>query len=179
MGRSLSRSSKVWFFTAHLGYLFGICVDKNSEVWHRTPQIQRESCISRKIKCMPRVSSMCFQDLGSSLATLQVAKAVDFFGCLTGSAIEIADAEQAYTQADMKGDPTWVCLPPEARPSWWRNKFPNLRRPVRRLKKKRRSADIRMLGHTGNRSVTHMCKQWVSFLSVLNGHLVTITRSDR
>ena len=136
MGRSLSRSSKVWFFTAHLGYLFGICVDKNSEVWHRTPQIQRESCISRKIKCMPRVSSMCFQDLGSSLATLQVAKAVDFFGCLTGSAIEIADAEQAYTQADMKGDPTWVCLPPEARPSWWRNKFPNLRRPVRRLKKK-------------------------------------------
>ena len=73
--------------------------------------------------------------MGSSLATLQAAKAVDFFGCVPGHAIEIADAEQAYIQAEMKGDPTWICLPPEARPEWWKKKFPNLRRPVRRLKK--------------------------------------------
>ena len=76
-----------------------------------------------------------FQDLGISLATLQAAKAVDLFCCAPGHAIEIADAEQAYIQAEMKGDPTWICLPPEARPDWWEKKFPNLRRPVCRLKK--------------------------------------------
>ena len=38
----------------------------------------------------------------------------------------MVDAEQAYIQAEMKGDPTWICLPPEARPEWWKKKFPNL-----------------------------------------------------
>ena len=47
-----------------------------------------------------------FQDLGSSPATLQAAKVVDVFGCLPDHAIEIADDEQAYIQADMQGDPT-------------------------------------------------------------------------
>ena len=45
------------------------------------------------------------QDLGSSLATLQAAKVVDFFGCLLGHVVEVVDAEQAYVQAEMKGDP--------------------------------------------------------------------------
>ena len=40
-----------------------------------------------------------------------------------------------YIQAEMKGDPTWFCLPPEARPEWWRKKFPHLRRIVCRLLK--------------------------------------------
>ena len=75
------------------------------------------------------------RDGGSSPATLQAAKAVDFHGCLPGHCIEAADAEQAYIQVDMKGDPTWICLPPEARPAWWLKKFPQLRRPVCRLKK--------------------------------------------
>ena len=76
---------------------------------------------------MTEITTMqSFQDLGSSPATLQAATAVDCFGCLPDHAIEIADAEQAYIQADMEGDPTWVCLPPEARPDWWRKKCPNL-----------------------------------------------------
>ena len=75
-----------------------------------------------------------FQDLGRALATLQAAKASDFFGCLPGHSLEIADADQACIQAEMKGDPTLICLPPEARPSWWNKCFPHLRRPVRRLK---------------------------------------------
>jgi hypothetical protein len=43
---------------------------------------------------------------------------VDFFGCSLGHVVEVVDVEQAYIQAEMKGDPTWVCLPPEARPEW-------------------------------------------------------------
>ncbi|MFM7987907.1 MAG: hypothetical protein ACKPKO_52200, partial [Candidatus Fonsibacter sp.] len=42
----------------------------------------------------------------------------------------------AFIQADMKGELTWICLPPEARPAWWLKKFPQLRRPVCRMKKK-------------------------------------------
>ena len=37
-----------------------------------------------------------FQDLGSSLATLQAAKVVDFCGCLPDHVIEVVDAEQDY-----------------------------------------------------------------------------------
>ena len=73
--------------------------------------------------------------MGSSLATLQAAKAVDFYGCLPGHCIEVADAEQAYIQADIQGDPTLIGLPPEARPDWWKKSFPHLTRQVFLLKK--------------------------------------------
>ena len=56
-----------------------------------------------------------FQDLGSSPATLEAARACDADGCIPGHATEIADAEQAYIQAELKGGPSWVCLPEEAR----------------------------------------------------------------
>ncbi len=66
---------------------------------------------------------------------LQAAKVVDLFWRLPGHDIEVSDAKQAYIQVEMHGGPTWLCLPPEARPTWWRKKFPHLRRPVRRLEK--------------------------------------------
>ena len=44
---------------------------------------------------------------------------------------EVADAEQAYIQAELKSDiPTWVELPRERWPESWKN----MRRPVCRLK---------------------------------------------
>ena len=76
-----------------------------------------------------------FQDLGSSPATMEAAKIADFYGCAPGHSIDIADAIQAYIQADMKGTPTWVCLPEDERPAWWAKKYPYLRRPVCRLNK--------------------------------------------
>ena len=100
---------------------------------------------------------------------MQAAKAVDFFWRLLGHAILVADAEQAYIQADMQGDPTWVCLPPEARPEWWRKQFPDLCRPVFRLKL--RCTVIRTRELTGNSSATHMTNRWDSLLSDGNGHL--------
>ena len=84
---------------------------------------------SKEVKLTIRITKyVIFQDLGSSPATLRAAKAVDVFGCAPGHAIEIADAEQAYIQAEMKGNPTWICLPPEGRPEWWKKKIPNLGR---------------------------------------------------
>ena len=76
-----------------------------------------------------------FRDMGSAPATLEAAKAADFYGCLPGHVIETADGEQAYVQADMKGTPTWICLPPEQSPAWWRQKYPHMKKPVCRLLK--------------------------------------------
>ena len=72
-----------------------------------------------------------FQDLGSSLATMEASKACDFVGCLPGNTSEQADAEQA--QAYLKGPETWVQLPEEHLPERW--KTLGLKRPVVRLKK--------------------------------------------
>ena len=74
-----------------------------------------------------------FRGMGSSPATLEVAKAVDFYGCLSGHAIDIEDGEQAYVQAEMQGTPTRICLPHDQRPSWWRKRYPNTKKLVCRL----------------------------------------------
>ena len=50
---------------------------------------------------------------------------------MPGHGIEIADAEQAYIQADLHGTETWVCLPPEARSKEMKKFY----RPVVQLKK--------------------------------------------
>ena len=73
--------------------------------------------------------------MGSTPATLEAAKAADFCGCLPGHVIEIADGEQAHVQAEMKGTPTWICFPPDQRPVWWAQAYPNMKKPVRRLLK--------------------------------------------
>jgi hypothetical protein len=50
---------------------------------------------------------------------MEAAKAADCYGLFPGHAVEQADAEQAYTQAKLGGTPTWVRLPPDARPAAW------------------------------------------------------------
>ena len=80
----------------------------------------------------PNFDAAIFQDLGSSPSTMEAAKVVDFFGSAPGHVLETADAEQAYIQAEMKGTPTWVCLPPDQRPTSWEKL--NLRRPVCRMR---------------------------------------------
>ena len=56
-----------------------------------------------------------FQDLGRSPANMDASWASGCYGCFLGHDVEIAYAEQAYIQADLKGIETWVCLPWEAR----------------------------------------------------------------
>ena len=46
--------------------------------------------------------------------TLQEAKAAVFFGCLPGDSLGIADAEQAYIQADTKATPLGYVCPQRA-----------------------------------------------------------------
>ena len=56
-----------------------------------------------------------FQDLGSSPASMEAGKAVDAYGCMAGHDIEQADAEQAYVQAYLEGEETWIHLCDEFR----------------------------------------------------------------
>ncbi|MFM7978150.1 MAG: reverse transcriptase domain-containing protein, partial [Candidatus Fonsibacter sp.] len=122
-------------YTVHMRYLFGICVEKNAELDPSLRRFKGRVVFQGNQVYDQDHNYAIFQDLGSSLATLQAAKAVAFYGCLPDHCIEVADAEQAYIQADMHVDPTWICLPPEARPEWWKKLFPHLRRPVCLLKK--------------------------------------------
>ena len=55
-----------------------------------------------------------FQDLGSSPAAMEASRAADAYGMLPGHDIEVADADQAYTQSYLEGPiQTWVSIPKE------------------------------------------------------------------
>ena len=62
---------------------------------------------------------------------MEASKTADFYGCQEGHTIEVADAEQAYVQADMKGNPTWIALPWEEVPE----QYEHMHKPVIRLRK--------------------------------------------
>lgn len=70
-----------------------------------------------------------FQDSSSCPATMEAARCADAYGARPGHRIEQSDAEQAYTQARLKGLPTWVELPEEEWPESWQG----MRRPARPL----------------------------------------------
>ena len=74
-----------------------------------------------------------FQDLGNSPATFEASRWADFYGCLPGHGVKLADAIQAYIQAVLTGPPCWVELPEDAWPD--DIDFRKFRRPVVRLVK--------------------------------------------
>ena len=120
-------------FEVHMGYLLGICVEKNSELSLDNPvrKFKGRVVFQGDRVVDQNYDAAMFQDLGSAPATMEAAKVGDFYGCIPGHSLEIADAVQAYVQAEMKGTPTWVCLPPDQRPAAWRH----MRKPACRLRK--------------------------------------------
>ena len=74
-----------------------------------------------------------FQELGASPTAIHIVNSNICYGCLPGNKTTMADAEQAYLQADLKSlHPTWVLIPKEIWPKEWHGKFV---RPMCRLKK--------------------------------------------
>jgi hypothetical protein len=73
-----------------------------------------------------------FQNSGSAPSTMEAGEACDALGSIQYHDVEQAYAEQAYVQADLLGNTTWVALPEEAWPSGWKG---NWRRPVVVLEK--------------------------------------------
>ena len=71
-----------------------------------------------------------FQDLGNLPASFEASRWVDFYGCLPGHAVKLADAIQAYIQAKLKGPLCWVELPTDAWPpeiQYWKFRCPVVR----------------------------------------------------
>ena len=64
---------------------------------------------------------------------MEASRAADYYGCAPGHVLHVADAEQAYVQAPMKGTPTWVAIPDEAIPPHLRAKYKSMKRPVCRM----------------------------------------------
>ena len=94
----------------HIAYLFGICVLKGSELppGHENRKYKYRVVFQGNRVVDEEWQAAQFEDLGSSPATLESSRACDLYGCSPDHDIEMADAEQAYVQAELKGVETWI-----------------------------------------------------------------------
>ena len=122
-----------------LARVHGICVEKNHQLPKDDPRRKfkgRGVLLGNQVKNQ-NFEAALFQDLGNSPATFEAARWADFFGCLPGNSVQMADAIQAYIQALLTGMACWVELPEDAWPDdvLKRIKKLGLRRPMCRLRK--------------------------------------------
>ena len=96
----------------NFGYVFGICVEKNSEQAAHLRKFKGRVVFQGNRVVNQFWEQAQFEDMGSAPATLEASRAADAYGCFEGNDIEAADAEQAYIQALLKGSDTWVALRP-------------------------------------------------------------------
>ena len=113
----VAREAKSANEEVHFGYLLGLCFQKGSELPdnHRDKKMKGRVVYQGNRVVNQNWEAALFQDLGSSPATLEASRACDAYGCVPDHDTEVADAQQAYIQADLKGVPSWVCIPPEFR----------------------------------------------------------------
>ena len=105
----------------HVGRIFDICVEKNSELADGDPRkkfkgrVVFEGCSVRD----EFGNWALFQEMSSCPATMEAAKAADAYGMFEDHDVELADGESAYTQALLGGTPTWVRIPKHQWPQKW------------------------------------------------------------
>ena len=119
----------------HMARIHGICVEKNFQLPKAHPNRRfkgRGVLLGNQVKNQFWEAAF-FQDLGNSPATFEASRWADFYGCLPGNDVKLADAIQAYIQAKLTGPPFWVELPEDAWPD--DINFRKFRRPVVRLVK--------------------------------------------
>ena len=119
----------------HMARVHGLIYEKNYQLKEDDPARKfkgRGVLLGDQVKDQ-NMEAALFQDLGNSPATFDASRWADYYGCLPGNDVQMADAIQAYIQAKLSGTPCWVELPDEAwHPSANRHKF---RRPACRLVK--------------------------------------------
>ena len=119
----------------HMARIHGICIEKNYQLPKGNPSRKfkgRGVLLGNQVKNQFWEAAF-FQDLGNSPATFEASRWADFYGCLPGHGVKLADAIQAYIQAVLTGPPCWVELPEDAWPD--DIDFRKFRRPVVRLVK--------------------------------------------
>ena len=102
----------------HLGRLSAFCAEKNSEL---PPDHPARKFTGRVVFEGNRVvdenhQAALYRELGAAPANMESSRIVDAYSLLPGHILQQADAAQAYTQVELKGAPTWVELPEDARP---------------------------------------------------------------
>ena len=113
----------------------GICVEKNYQLPKGSPGRKfkgRGVLLGNQVKNQHWEAAF-FQDLGNSPATFEASRWADFYGCIPGHNVKLADAIQAYIQARLTGPPCCVELPEDAWPD--DIDIRKFRRPVVRLVK--------------------------------------------
>ena len=102
----------------HMARVHGICVEKNYQLPKGSPGRKfkgRGVLLGNQVKNQHWEAAF-FQDLGNSPATFEASRWADFYGCIPGHNVKLADAMQAYIQARLTGPPCWVELPEDAWP---------------------------------------------------------------
>jgi len=92
---------------AHMGRVFALCVEKGSELPAGDPGRKFKGRVvfqGNNVRDQSWDTAM-FQDLGSSLASMEASKAADAYGLFCGRVIEQADAAQAYIQPSFRALP--------------------------------------------------------------------------
>ena len=106
----------------HFARVFDLCVEKGSElpVGHPERKYKGRAVLQGDQVKDQNWEAALFQDLGSSPAAMEASRAADAYGMLPGHDIEVADADQAYTQSYLEGPvQTWVAIPKEQWPQKW------------------------------------------------------------
>ena len=103
----------------HVGMVFGICVEKGSELPEGSPGRKYKGRVVFRGSDVRDESHYLatFQDLGSAPASMSSGKFLDFLGLLPNWVLMQADAVRAYVQARLQGVPTWVRVPREQCPN--------------------------------------------------------------
>ena len=119
--------------------MHGICVEKNYQLPEEDPARKfkgRGVLLGDQVKTQNYEAAL-FQDLGNSPATFEASRWADFYGCLEGHDVQMADAIRAYIQAKLTGTPCWVELPWEAWPPHLQEYITKMgfKRPMCRLNK--------------------------------------------
>ena len=100
---SVWRSAQKMNVKANVGLIFAALVEENHELPRAV--FQGNNVWDEK------GNWSIFQELGSRPATMEAARSAEANGLMPGHSVQQADAEQAYTQAELDGTPTWVRLP--------------------------------------------------------------------
>ena len=109
----------------HVGKVFEICVEKGSELQENDPlrKFKGRTVFQGNNVKDESADVALFSELGSSPANMEAGKSLDAYGSMPGNTVTQGDGKQAYTQALMKGVPTWVRLPKDRWPKEWVGKY--------------------------------------------------------
>lgn len=117
----VSAEAKAKGQVVHVGRVFGILVEKGSELPKGHPERKFKGRVvfqGNNVRDQAGDYAL-FEELSSAPATMEAGKAVDAYGAVEGNVCQQADGTSAYTQALLGGVPTWVRLPRDRWPKGW------------------------------------------------------------